>query len=265
MAQGSWRTHSSRNNAQGKAASITRLSVVGAGNPHKTSRTTSHKRIYPGKEAGERLCEYLNSRPSKRVMNLLCDLRDAMQFGGSFVVWAQDPTPAKPGDRMQVRVIEEKTPENPLGYQVVERRVKQADVEKHLPKYGPKQRRKLWARIARTIRRYWFFPELEEWIKLWDKKRSLGRRMSWHWRSRNGPEGIAVLGILKLLEIGRLSRVRRCENCSKWFFSAVKEDGKFCSVKCQRAFSRAKEETREQHTEYMRVWRDRNEQEKANG
>jgi hypothetical protein len=220
----------------------------------------SHRRFYPGSDTGEHLCDWLNhSRANTRVVELLSDLRDAMQFGGSFTMWKHEPTrEIKRGDQMEAIVIAAKT-ENPLtlGYHVIRERITEVEAEKHTSKYGPRQRKKVWAKLARMLRRYSFVPELDEWIKFPIKKTQPGRRMSFHWRSRNGQEGMAVLWILELLKIGRLNRVRRCQHCKKWFFSAVKEEGKFCSIKCQRVFSRSKEETREQHTEYMREWRDR--------
>lgn len=214
--------------------------------------TTSRSRVYPGSEAGEHLCDWLNSRgATKRVLSLFCGLRDALQFGRSFVLWANKPQ-LKAGDRQRMIVVEGETPENPLGYHVVEKRITEQDVEKHRGEYGPREWRALWTKIERLLRKFSFAPELDDSLEV-----GPARRMSFQWRSSNGREGMAVLWILELLNIGRLSRVRRCENCSKWFFSAVKEEGKFCTIKCQRTAYKSKDEPREQHREYMRAWRDR--------
>jgi hypothetical protein len=221
--------------------------------------TTSRTRFYPGSHVGEQLCDWLNSpRATKKVVRLFSDLCDVMQVGGPFTAWVDKPPQVKAGDIYKSIVWDEETPENPLGYHVRQHRVTELEAERFTAKYGRRQRRELWARLERELRSYSFVPELDQWINMWSSVKSRsGRRLSFHWRSRNGQEGMAVLWILELLGIGRLSRVRRCQQCSKWFFSAVKEDGKFCSVKCQRSFSSSKEEAREQHREYMRVWRDR--------
>jgi hypothetical protein len=211
--------------------------------------TTSRERVYPGSKTGQQLANYFNSsRASKRAMDLFLDLIDLLK----------GPTLLREGDMLREIIVEEKSPKSPLGYHVRNERITKERAERQ-SKYGPRQWRAFCMKLERTLRTYSFVPELDERIHMWPTP----KRMSFHWRSRNGREGIAILWILELLGIGRLDRVRRCQRCYKWFFSAVKKEGKFCSIECQRGFYRSKNETREQHREYMRGWRDAREREKA--
>jgi hypothetical protein len=111
-----------------------------------------------------------------------------------------------------------------------------------LKKSDPKKFKLLWdiakktAFLERELKKYSFIPRAEvvvggsgsssEWAAWWrwsNKKQERHLRMD---------PGEALQMVLKLTQIGYLSRLRHCTRCTKWLYARFRHQV-FCSVKCQ--------------------------------
>jgi hypothetical protein len=79
----------------------------------------------------------------------------------------------------------------------------------------------------------------------------------WRWSNRNYEKhlrmtpGEALQMILKLTQIGYLTRVRHCAHCQKWLYARFRHQI-FCSVTCQQKQYTQTERFREHRRRYMR-------------
>jgi hypothetical protein len=112
------------------------------------------------------------------------------------------------------------------------------------------------ALLERELARYRFIPRAEvivggggsgpsEWNALWRWSNSTYEK---HLRMSPGE---ALQMILKLTQIGYLTRVRRCARCQKWLYARFRHQI-FCSVTCQQKNYTQTERFRDHRRRYMR-------------
>lgn len=131
-------------------------------------------------------------------------------------------------------------------------------------KTAPKKFKTLWeiskktALLNKELEQYRFIPRAEvleggggrasQWVTWW-------RRDS----CEAGEPGLRMVAsealelILKLTQIGYLSRLRRCAQCQKWLYARSRQQS-FCSVKCQQQKYTHTEEWRAHRRNYMRQY-----------
>lgn len=112
------------------------------------------------------------------------------------------------------------------------------------------------ALLERELARYRFIPRAEvivgggggsssEWNAWW---RWSNKKYEKHLRMTPGE---ALQMILKLTQIGNLTRVRHCARCQKWLYARFRHQV-FCSVACQQKNYRQTDEFRDHRRRYMR-------------
>jgi hypothetical protein len=113
------------------------------------------------------------------------------------------------------------------------------------------------AMLQRELSRYRFTPHAEVAVGGGGKRPS--EWMAW-WKGDRGTKPERHLGlvapealelILKLTQIGDLTRLRRCHQCEKWLFARFRHQ-LFCSTKCQQKSYTQTNEWREHRRSYMR-------------
>lgn len=67
-------------------------------------------------------------------------------------------------------------------------------------------------------------------------------------------EGDVLLRIVELARVGSVDRVRRCAECSKWFFARIEHQA-YCDRDCQQAHFRGSEHFKAHRSAYMRQYR----------
>ena len=116
--------------------------------------------------------------------------------------------------------------------------------------------------LERELRRYRFTPRAEVamggggkgpsvWAAWWkgDGSRSeKGLRMT---------ASDALVLILKLTQVGDLTRLRRCSQCQKWLFARFRHQA-FCSTKCQQKNYTQSDKWKAKRRAYMRDYYQRN-------
>jgi hypothetical protein len=132
--------------------------------------------------------------------------------------------------------LEEMTkPINPEEPMIVAVEWERTDPKKYQVHWEIEIRRAL---LERELSKYRFTPHAEvmagsggqgpsEWAVWW--KGDLGSRWEKHLRMRPSE---ALELILKLTQVGDLTRLRRCSHCQKWLFARFRHQT-FCSTKCQ--------------------------------
>jgi len=113
------------------------------------------------------------------------------------------------------------------------------------------------AMLERELSKYRFTPHAEvimggggqgpsQWAAWW--KGDLGARPE-KYLSMVASEALEL--ILKLTEVGDLTRLRRCAQCQKWLYARFRHQT-FCSTKCQQKNYTQTEEWKEHRRRYMR-------------
>jgi len=111
------------------------------------------------------------------------------------------------------------------------------------------------ALLNKELSRYRFIPRAEvavgggggasEWVAWWR-----GESRRWEKHLRMIPSEALEL-ILKLTQIGYLTRLRRCARCHKWLYARFRHQT-FCSMKCQQKQYTDTEEFKAKRRVYMR-------------
>jgi len=131
-----------------------------------------------------------------------------------------------------------------------------------LKKTDPKKYQLLWeidkkrAFLERDLAKYRFTPRAEvavggdggpsQWVTWWGP----GSRKGWEKHLRM-PATQALELILKLTEMGQLTRLRHCADCRKWLYARFRHQN-FCSVKCQQRHYTQSPEWKAHRRAYMR-------------
>jgi hypothetical protein len=131
-----------------------------------------------------------------------------------------------------------------------------------LKKTDPKRFQLLWeiskktAFLERELAKYRFRPRAEvlvggdgglsQWVTLW----TAVSRKGWEKHLRM-PGAQALELILKLTEIGQLTRLRHCGDCGRWLYARFRHQT-FCSVKCQQKHYTKTPEWKAHRRAYMR-------------
>lgn len=119
------------------------------------------------------------------------------------------------------------------------------------------------ALLERELSKYRFTPHAEvvmggggqgpsEWAVWW--KGDLGSRSEEHLRMR-ASEALEL--ILKLTQVGDLTRLRRCNQCRKWLFARFRHQT-FCSTKCQQKNYTQSDAWKAHRRAYMRRYYQKN-------
>jgi len=131
-----------------------------------------------------------------------------------------------------------------------------------LKRTDPKKFQQLWevskktAFLERELAKYRFRPRAEvmvggeggasQWVTMW----TAVSRKGWEKHLRM-PATQALELILKLTEMGRLTRLRRCGNCGRWLYARIRHQN-FCSLKCQQKNYAKSPEWKVHRRAYMR-------------
>jgi hypothetical protein len=115
--------------------------------------------------------------------------------------------------------------------------------------------------LARELANFKFIPRAEvfaggnggvsAWTTWWGKPKE-----RWEKHLRLTPSE-AVEVILRLTEIGCLTRLKRCSHCRKWLYARFRHQ-EFCSVACQQKGYTQSEQWKARRREYMRDYYRRN-------
>jgi len=176
------------------------------------------------------LIEFLNQTKTSRGKKIVTILEKMLEL-------EQMTKPIKPEEPMIAAVEWQRT--DPAKYQV------HWEIEK---------RRVI---LGRELSRYRFIPHAEvamggggqgpsQWAVWWQG--DLRSKWEKHLRMRAN-EALEV--ILKLTQVGDLTRLRRCTNCEKWLFARFRHQT-FCSTKCQQKSYTQSETWRAHRRTYMR-------------
>jgi hypothetical protein len=114
------------------------------------------------------------------------------------------------------------------------------------------------ALLARELANFKFIPRAEvffggggdgasQWSTWWGRPREKREE-----HLRMAPSE-AVEVILKLTQIGYLSRLKRCSHCQKWLFAKFRHQ-EFCSVGCQQKRYTQSDQWKKHRREYMREY-----------
>ena len=117
--------------------------------------------------------------------------------------------------------------------------------------------------LQRELSKYQFAPHAEvamggggqspsQWAVWWKRDSD----SQWKEHLRMAP-GEALELILKLTEIGDLTRLRRCAECQKWLFARFRHQT-FCSTKCQQRNYTQSDGWKVHRRAYMRRYYQRN-------
>jgi hypothetical protein len=155
----------------------------------------------------------------------------------------------------QMLELEEMTrpikPEEPM---IVALEWKRTDPKKFQFHWEVDKRRAL---LQRELSRYRFTPHAEVvmggggqgpsiWAAWWKGDSGTGREKHLRMVSTE-----ALEMILKLTQVGDLTRLRRCTHCQKWLFAKFRHQG-FCSTQCQQKNYTQTPEWKEHRRRYMR-------------
>jgi len=135
-------------------------------------------------------------------------------------------------------------------------------VPEGLKKTDPKKYKQLWTiavknlYLNKELARFQFRPRAEvsvgggghasQWATWWG--RDTRERREPHLRL--GPSEAMEL-ILRLTDIGELSRLRRCSQCEQWLYARFRHQN-FCSMKCQQKHYTQTDEWKARRRAYMR-------------
>jgi hypothetical protein len=138
-----------------------------------------------------------------------------------------------------------------------------SEVVKKLYLPHPPTRRNAYDRANRLLERYRFVLQISP-IRRY--RRPLPVKMyaadpaTRKWESESdwpiASEEAAVGALLRLFELGRLSRFRHCLRCERWFYAPMKHK-KFCSTSCQIAHFQQTDRWKGYRQKYMRQYRRR--------
>jgi hypothetical protein len=81
-----------------------------------------------------------------------------------------------------------------------------------------------------------------------------GDQVSWILATKHSPTAILsvqVRCVLQLIEQGAILKIRRCQQCTKWYFAHVPQQ-EFCSTSCRRKHQSGSEKFKEERRKYMR-------------
>jgi hypothetical protein len=102
------------------------------------------------------------------------------------------------------------------------------------------------ARLNERLATFTYVPEIDL------HEFSDGERVSWTLVSDDAPSR-EVRWVLQLIEQGAILRIRRCQQCAKWFFAHFAHQA-FCTTPCRLDHQAGTEKFKKKRREYMRKY-----------